>query len=236
MTDEESCLQYEMHGHHTWAPTQNVLEGVGGELQEWRLLILLPRGCRHDGLAVSAIFCKHAGNIDAQGLHLAVDETACVGRDEDVVLFGFYSSYVVGRLHRSRHRVAHLDNTLRNLFQTAHERLEGLATDDCFLPFALADNATDVGVGVTIFLAQPLVHHFFLLLHKFRTLARRNGQHDFGRRGYGRVGLTNSDRSYVEVVFVIDGRKHSPRRHDSTTATLVDVDTRMSAQSAFEPS
>ena len=56
-------------------------------------------------------------------LHFAVDETASVGADENMVALRTYSSYVVRCLHRVLHLVAHPYNALWNPIQTSQKSL-----------------------------------------------------------------------------------------------------------------
>ena len=92
---KESGLEHEVHGHHARAPAQHVLKSVGGEPQEYRLLVLLPRWCRHHRLAHGTTGGEDAGYVAAQRCHVAVDETARVGRHEDAVLLGDDTPHVV---------------------------------------------------------------------------------------------------------------------------------------------
>ena len=152
-----------------------------------------------------------------------------MGGDEDAVVLGYDTPYVVRGLYRSFHGVAHLHHPLWNLFQTGHHILKSLAVDDRFLSFALADDTVYVRVIVAILLAQPFVHHVLLLLDEFSTLARRDAQHNLCGGGNGGISFTDVDRSHIEIVFIVDSSQDRPCGNNRTAASLVDVDTGMAA-------
>ena len=129
-------------------------------------MIFLPRRSRHDGFAGGTMSGKDVGNGPTQLLHLAVDEAAGVGGNEEVIIFRQDAPDVVGGLHGILHHFTHLHHTLRNLFQTGHERFESLVIDYCFLRLACVDGANHVSIALAIFLSQPFVHGLLLLFHE----------------------------------------------------------------------